>query len=150
MFDFSMSELLVIAVVVLIAIGPGDLPRALHTMGRWMGKARAMAREFHRHVDEMVRETELEDFHRKAKELNRKSLAQVLEDVADPEGEVRRGLELPELSESTTTTTPHGSLVGSGQEDGEGLRLPSGGSSGGRAAIPLEPTDRFSAPLPPP
>ncbi|KAF0115329.1 MAG: tatB [Rhodospirillaceae bacterium] len=96
MFDFSMAEVLVVAVVALVTIGPRDLPRALYTLGRWVGKARALAGEFHRHVDEMVREAELEEFRRKAEELNRKNLAQVLENSVDPDGAIRRGLELPE------------------------------------------------------
>jgi len=95
-FDFSMAEVLVVAVVALVAIGPRDLPRALYALGRWVGKARALAGEFHRHVDDMMREAELEDFRRKAEELNRKSLTQVLENSVDPDGAIRRGLELPE------------------------------------------------------
>ncbi|KAF0138591.1 MAG: tatB [Rhodospirillaceae bacterium] len=95
MFDFSMSELLVVAVVALVAIGPKDLPRALHTLGRWVGKVRTLAGEFHRHMDEIVREAELEEFRRKAEEFHRKNLAQVLENTVDPDGEIRRGLELP-------------------------------------------------------
>ena len=94
MFDLSMSEMLVVVVVTLVAIGPKDLPRALHTVGRWVSKARAMASEFHRHIDEMVHEVELEEFHRKAADLNRKTLTQVLENVVDIDGKMRNHLEL--------------------------------------------------------
>ena len=43
MFDIGWSELLVIAVVALIAIGPKELPGVLRMIGQWMGKARRMA-----------------------------------------------------------------------------------------------------------
>ena len=40
MFDIGWSELVVIAVVALIAIGPKELPGVLRMVGQWMGKAR--------------------------------------------------------------------------------------------------------------
>ncbi|HEY3030120.1 MAG TPA: Sec-independent protein translocase protein TatB, partial [Bradyrhizobium sp.] len=46
MFDIGWSELVVIAVVALIAIGPKELPGVLRLVGQWMGKARKMAAEF--------------------------------------------------------------------------------------------------------
>ena len=46
MFDIGWSELVVIAVVALIAIGPKELPGVLRMVGQWMGKARKMASEF--------------------------------------------------------------------------------------------------------
>lgn len=144
MFDFSMSELLVVAVVALVAIGPRDLPHALRTMGRWVSKARAMTSEFHRHVDEMIREAEFEEFRLKAEELNRKSLAQILEDIVDPENEIRRSLELPKLSESTIS---HNRLTDSNKKDGEGVQLSSGGSTASEAGAPSEPAESPSSSL---
>lgn len=61
MFGVDTSELLLIAVVALIFIGPKDLPRALRTVGRWVGKIRGMARHFNAGVEAMVREAELEE-----------------------------------------------------------------------------------------
>ena len=46
MFDLGWAELLVIGVVALIIVGPKDLPKLFRTLGQFMGKARAMAREF--------------------------------------------------------------------------------------------------------
>ncbi|HKW55395.1 MAG TPA: Sec-independent protein translocase protein TatB, partial [Stellaceae bacterium] len=61
MFDFAWSELAVIAVIALVVIGPKDLPRVMRTVGLWMGKARAIAREFQSSLDQMIRESELEE-----------------------------------------------------------------------------------------
>jgi sec-independent protein translocase protein TatB len=61
MFGVDTSELLLIAVVALVFIGPKDLPRALRTVGRWVGKVRGMARHFNSGIEAMVREAELEE-----------------------------------------------------------------------------------------
>ena len=56
MFDIGWSELVVIAVVALIAIGPKELPGVLRMVGQWMGKARKMAAEFQGQFQEAMRE----------------------------------------------------------------------------------------------
>ena len=66
MLDIGWTEMLVIAAVAIVVIGPKDLPRALRTAGQFIGKARGMARDFQRHVDDMVRESELDDLRQKA------------------------------------------------------------------------------------
>ena len=61
MFDVAPSELLLVALVALVVIGPKDLPRAMSVVGRWVGRARGMARHFRAGLDEMVRQAELEE-----------------------------------------------------------------------------------------
>lgn len=61
MFGVDTSELLLIAIVALLFIGPRDLPRAMRTVGHWVGKIRGMARHFNAGVEAMVREAELEE-----------------------------------------------------------------------------------------
>src|ERR1700733_14972678 len=61
MFGVDSPELLVIAVVALVVIGPKELPGLLRTWGRWMSQMRGMASEFRGHVDEMVRQSELDE-----------------------------------------------------------------------------------------
>ena len=61
MFGIDSPELLVIAIVALIVIGPKELPGLLRSWGKWMAKMRGMASEFRGHVDEMVRQSELDD-----------------------------------------------------------------------------------------
>ena len=61
MFDIGWSELLVIGVVALIAIGPKELPGVLRAVGHWMGKIRRMASEFQGQFQEAMREAELAD-----------------------------------------------------------------------------------------
>ncbi|MGV7218385.1 Sec-independent protein translocase protein TatB [Bradyrhizobium sp. UFLA05-112] len=61
MFDIGWSELVLIAVVALVAIGPKELPGVLRMVGQWMGKARKMAAEFQGQFQEAMREAEMAD-----------------------------------------------------------------------------------------
>ena len=65
MFDIASSELLLVALVALLVIGPKDLPRVLRYVGNWIGKARKVAAQFRNGFDEMVRESELADLEKK-------------------------------------------------------------------------------------
>lgn len=55
--DIGWSELLLIGIVALIVIGPKDLPRMFAALGRFTAKARGMAREFQRAMDEAAKES---------------------------------------------------------------------------------------------
>jgi len=61
MFDIGWSELLLIGVVALIVVGPKDLPVMFHTLGRLTAKARQMAREFSRAMEDAAKETGIND-----------------------------------------------------------------------------------------
>ena len=61
MFDIGWSELVVIAVVALIAIGPKELPGVLRMVGQWVAKARRMATEFQGQFNEAMREADMAD-----------------------------------------------------------------------------------------
>ena len=67
MFGIDSSELLVIAVVALVVIGPKDLPRVMRTIGNFVGRARGMAKHFRSGLDTMMRESELEEMEKKWK-----------------------------------------------------------------------------------
>jgi sec-independent protein translocase protein TatB len=65
MFDIASGELILVALVALLVIGPKDLPRALRFVGNWIGKARRVAGQFRSGFDEMVRQSELEELEKK-------------------------------------------------------------------------------------
>jgi sec-independent protein translocase protein TatB len=69
MFDLSWAHILILLVVALIVVGPKDLPRLMHIIGRWMGKARAMANEFRKSFDEMARQAELDELRKEISAL---------------------------------------------------------------------------------
>ncbi len=61
MFDLGWTELLVIGIVALIVVGPKDLPVLFRNVGRWVGKARGMAREFSRAMNDAADEAGVND-----------------------------------------------------------------------------------------
>ena len=90
MFDIGWSELLVIAVVALVAIGPKELPTVLRTIGQWMAKLRRMASEFQNQFHEAMREAEMADLKKEVDNLT--STAQGYANF-DPVSEVRKEFE---------------------------------------------------------
>lgn len=65
MFDVAPTELLLVAVIALVVIGPKDLPRVMRVVGQWVSRARGVARQFRSGFDEMVRESELREMEQK-------------------------------------------------------------------------------------
>ncbi|MGB3738127.1 MAG: Sec-independent protein translocase protein TatB [Pontixanthobacter sp.] len=75
MFDIGAIELLVVAVVAIIVIGPKDMPQAMRIAGRWVGKVRRVSAQFRSGFDAMVREAEMEDMEKTWKEQNARIMA---------------------------------------------------------------------------
>jgi sec-independent protein translocase protein TatB len=70
MFDIGGSELLLTIIVAIVVIGPKDLPLALRTAGRWIGKMRRVSHHFRMGIETMIREAELEEMEQKWREQN--------------------------------------------------------------------------------
>lgn len=70
MLDVAPTELLLVAVVALLVIGPKDLPKAMRVVGKWIGRARGVARQFRGGIDTMIRESELADLQKQWAEEN--------------------------------------------------------------------------------
>jgi sec-independent protein translocase protein TatB len=106
MFDFAWSELMLIGIVALIVIGPKDLPRVLRTAGKWVSQARAVAREFQGSIDQMIRESELEDVRREVEKVASTDIGHQIEKSIDPQGELQNALTPPEFTDGTTPAPP--------------------------------------------
>ena len=76
MFDIGASELLMIVIVAVVVIGPKDLPRALRTAGKWIGKVRRTSNRFRSGIEAMIREAELEEMEKKWAEENARIMAE--------------------------------------------------------------------------
>lgn len=70
MFGIAPDEMLLVVIVAIIVIGPKDLPLALRTAGRWIGKIRRVSGHFRAGIETMIREAEMEEMERKWKEQN--------------------------------------------------------------------------------
>jgi sec-independent protein translocase protein TatB len=70
MFGVDSTELIIVAVLALLFIGPKELPTTMRTVGRWVGKIRAVSRHFTSGFEAMIREAELEEMEKKWREEN--------------------------------------------------------------------------------
>jgi sec-independent protein translocase protein TatB len=95
MFDFAWSEIAVLGVIALVVIGPKDLPKALKTAGFAVRRARMMAREFQNSVDDMIRDSELQEIRETAAKAAGVDLKQAVNDAIDPGGEIRAAMAEP-------------------------------------------------------
>ena len=96
MFDVGAFELLVVVVVAIVAIGPKDLPLALRTAGRWIGKIRRVSGHFRTGIETMIREAELEEMEKKWREQNAQIMAETTSDSpASAEAAANREPQLP-------------------------------------------------------
>src|SRR3546814_6176874 len=68
MFDIGASERLMVVIVAVVVIGRKDMPLAMRTAGRWIGKMRKVSGHFRAGIDAMVREAELEEMEKKWRE----------------------------------------------------------------------------------
>lgn len=106
MFDFAWTEIALIGVVALIAIGPKDLPVAIKTVAGFVKKARKMASEFQGHVDEMVREANLHEVRDELTKLRNFDIKGEIEKHVDSDGSLRSALNENPLAPQSTYEAP--------------------------------------------
>ena len=70
MFGVDTSELIVVAVLALLFIGPKELPAVMMKVGRMIGRVRGYARHFTSGIEEVIRQAELEEMEKKWREEN--------------------------------------------------------------------------------
>ncbi len=69
MFNIGWSELLLIAVVAIIVVGPKELPRLMRTFGHYAGKLRRAAADFQRQFEDAMQESELDEMRKALDEV---------------------------------------------------------------------------------
>lgn len=78
MFEISWSEILILAIVTLVFVGPKELPVFLRTLGRYAGSIRKQAAEFRRHFDDAMREAELDQMKKEIEDMQAKINSEVM------------------------------------------------------------------------
>ena len=106
MFDIGWTELLVIGVVALIAIGPKELPGALRAVGHWMGKVRRMASEFQDQFREAMREAEVADLKKQVDDMTSAAQSYTNFDPLERQGKVVENLMGDKPAESSPPSQP--------------------------------------------
>lgn len=84
MFDIGWTELLVIAVVLIVVVGPKDLPPMLRAFGKMMARARKVAGDFRAQFDEALREAELDDVRRTISDAQKLNPVNSLREAMNP------------------------------------------------------------------
>src|SRR5690606_41922010 len=84
MLDIGWTELLVIGVVLIVVVGPKDLPPMLRAFGKMTGNLRRMAGEFRSQFDEALRETEMDDVRKTIADAQKLNPTNALRDAINP------------------------------------------------------------------
>ncbi len=86
MFDIGWPELLIVAVITVIVVGPKELPKVLRTVMMAVRKVRSMAADFQSTIDDMVRESELDDLRKQVTDPAGLDLESEIKETLDPSG----------------------------------------------------------------
>jgi len=105
MFDIGWGQLVVIGIVVLIAIGPKELPSVLRTVGQWMGKVRRMASDFQGQFQEAMREAEVADLKKQFDEAT-SAATNLTAGIGDPLESARKEMETALGDQPASSATP--------------------------------------------
>ena len=101
MLDIGWTELLVVAVVLIVVVGPKELPHMLRTFGKTMTQLRRMATDFRSQVDDALKEADLEDVSSAVRDVRKLNPASQLRDAMNPLRQTARDLE-KDLKKSTS------------------------------------------------
>ncbi len=130
----GLQELLLIGVLALIVVGPKDLPLMMRKLGRMVGQAKNLAREFQSSLDELGRQAELEELRKEVESLKREATGDVDKELA------RAGREIDEAvkGKPKTIARPTGEDAGTGSKPGES-EVDSAGESAAPGIEPAAP-----------
>lgn len=155
MLDVGWTEILVIAIVLIIVVGPKDLPQMLRTFGRMMSKMRGMASDFRQQFDEALREADLEDVKKTIGEAQKLNPLNTIREAVNPlrqmGNEIKADLQKSAGSVTSSTST---STSASTPVESVPLAVPSEANKPASAepvaAVPLKagPTNKTAAKKP--
>ncbi len=98
MFDIGWTEITAIVIIAVLVIGPKDLPKAMRTVAKWVGKVKGMMREFQGNIDEMIKETELEEVKNQISSARTYDVNSAVSKTIDPEGEMSKAMDFSKES----------------------------------------------------
>ena len=144
MFDIGWSEVLVIATVAIVVVGPKDLPRMLRTFGKTMGTVRRTANDFKRQFDDALREAEREvdlaDTRKELKALVGDPLAETKKDFDKTMRDAAKRDTGPKPAPGTLATAGEAPVVPPSDEEIHPAEPLKGADAGSQAEKPA-PTD---------
>jgi|SRR5690606_16069295 len=124
MFDIGLSELLLVAVIALVVLGPERLPSAARTVGSWVGRARRMMNQLNQEIDKQIKMEELREKLRQEGDTLGAEKIQGTVDAALKEAKKFEHLVNQDIA-SPTTTSPEASLKPSSEPAPPAITHPS-------------------------
>ena len=116
MFDIGWSELLILAVVAILIVGPRDLPRMMGAVGKYAGKLRRTANEFKAQFDDAIRESELDDLRKELEEVRE---ANPINDIKKSVTDINFGKLDSDTGAKANTAKPANEVAGMPPDAGE-------------------------------
>jgi len=92
-FDMGWWEISIVGLMMILVLGPKELPHAMRTIARFMRKAKRLAGEFQGHMDDLVREADLDDVKRTVTSIQHKDVGSMIGQAVDPTGELTRDID---------------------------------------------------------
>jgi len=94
MFDIGWTEIVTIVILAVLIIGPRDLPKAMRALAKMVGKAKAMMREFQSNVDDMIKDTELEEVKNSIQSARSFDVKSQIAKTLDSDGTIEKSMDL--------------------------------------------------------
>ncbi|MCJ9674000.1 MULTISPECIES: Sec-independent protein translocase protein TatB [unclassified Neorhizobium] len=125
MFDIGWTELLVIAIVLIVVVGPKDLPPMLRAFGKMTTNLRKMAGDFRAQFDEALKESELDDVRKTISDAQRLNPTNALRDAINPlrqmgqeiRADLQKATQLPTAGVSQTDAEAQQAVEGTSSVD---------------------------------
>lgn len=154
MFDIGWFELFIVVVVAVVVVGPKDLPRMMRAVGRWTGRARAMADQFRRSFEDMARQSELEEMRAEMMKIHDdKSLAEIKRETDQMLGHLPSDPTKPLTAPASKPSAARAPAAENAAEE-DTLKIASASdgapskTAAPQAAAPKAPAEKPSAPEP--
>jgi sec-independent protein translocase protein TatB len=114
MFDFAWSELAIIGLVAVVVLGPKELPQAMRAAGRFSRQARKLASEFQGHVNDLVREAELDEVRNSVQKVASADIGTEVNKMLDPGGDFAAELARTEEEMQAALRGTEAAMTGAG------------------------------------
>ncbi len=124
MFDFAWSELALIGLVAVVVLGPKELPQAMRAAGKFTRQARKLAGEFQGHVNDLIREAELDEVRASVQKVASADINAYVNKQLDPTGEFAAELARTEEEMQAALKGTHTAVNSAGEEIAAGVAPP--------------------------
>lgn len=94
MLDIGWTEIATITIIAILIIGPKDLPKAMRGLAKMIGKAKHMMREFQSNIDDLIKESELEEVKKQIQSVRNFDVKEQITKTIDPDGEIEKGMDV--------------------------------------------------------